>query len=241
MATTGSQGLEILVPSNYLPDQGNVEIDIVAVPGLGADPSRSFGSETPRGLNWLSDEREGIRSDIPKSRVLLYHYDSRWLGAQAKEQTIYNVAILLLESIVEKRKGKDEVARPLVFLAHSMGGLVVAKALALAAQQRDKIEYMRVIECFAGAIFFGTPFGGSSSQAKAYLLATFLEKVNRAVPSQLLQLLDPDRDSLEELRRDFVNLALKEPKAKLVCFYELEPTNYLQEKVSGWVPKNYFK
>ncbi|KAG7289228.1 hypothetical protein NEMBOFW57_005593 [Staphylotrichum longicolle] len=241
MATTGSQGLEILVPSNYLPDQGNVEIDIVAVPGLGADPSRSFGSETPRGLNWLSDEREGIRSDIPKSRVLLYHYDSRWLGAQAKEQTIYNVAILLLESIVEKRKGTDEVARPLVFLAHSMGGLVVAKALALAAQQRDKIEYMRVIECFAGAIFFGTPFGGSSSQAKAYLLATFLEKVNRAVPSQLLQLLDPDRDSLEELRRDFVNLALKEPKAKLVCFYELEPTNYLQEKVSGWVPKNYFK
>ena len=241
MATTGSQGLEILVPSNYLPDQGNVEIDIIAVPGLGADPSRSFGSETPRGLNWLSDEREGIRSDVPKSRVLLYHYDSRWLGAQAKEQTIYNVAILLLESIVEKRKSRDEVTRPIVFLAHSMGGLVVAKALALAAQQRDKIEYMRIIECFAGCIFFGTPFGGSSSQAKAYLLATFLEKVNRAVPNQLLQLLDRDRDSLEELRRDFVNLALKEPRAKLVCFYELEPTNYLQEKVSGWVPKNYFK
>ena len=172
---------------------------------------------------------------------MLYHYDSRWLGAQAKEQTIYNVAILLLESIVEKRKAADEVTRPLVFLAHSMGGLVVAKALALAAQQRDKIEYMRIIECFAGCVFFGTPFGGSSSQAKAYLLATFLEKVNRAVPNQLLQLLDPDRDSLEELRRDFVNLALKEPKAKLVCFYELEATNYLQEKVSGWVPKNYFK
>jgi ankyrin repeat protein len=241
MATTGSQGLEILAPSNYLPNQGNIEIDIIAVPGLGADPSRSFGSETPRGFNWLTDEQEGIRSDIPKSRVLLYHYDSRWLGAQAKEQTIYNVAILLLESIVEKRKGEDEVARPLVLLAHSMGGLVVAKALALAAQQRDKIEYMRIIECFAGCIFFGTPFGGSSSQAKAYLLATFLEKVGRAVPSQLLQLLDPDRDSLEELRRDFVNLAIKEPRSKLVCFYELEPTNYPQEKVSGWVPKNHFK
>ncbi|KAK4034966.1 ankyrin repeat-containing domain protein [Parachaetomium inaequale] len=241
MATTGPQGLEILVPANYLPNQGNVEIDIIAVPGLGADPSRSFGSETPRGFNWLTDEREGVRSDIPKSRVLLYHYDSRWLGAQAKEQTIYNVAILLLESIVEKRKGEDEVARPLVFLAHSMGGLVVAKALALAAQQRDKIEYMRIIECFAGCIFFGTPFSGSSSQAKAYLLATFLEKVNRAVPNQLLQLLDRDRDSLEELRRDFVNLSLREPRAKLVCFYELEATNYLQEKVSGWVPKNHFK
>ncbi|KAK4455223.1 ankyrin repeat-containing domain protein [Podospora aff. communis PSN243] len=241
MATTGPQGLEILIPTNYQPNQPNVEIDVIAVPGLGADPSRSFGSETPRGFNWLTDEREGIHADIPKSRVMLYHYDSRWLGTQSKEQTIYNVAILLLESIIEKRKSPEESARPIVFLAHSMGGLVVAKALVLAAQQRDKVEYMRVIECFAGSIFFGTPFGGSSAQAKAYLLATFLEKVGRAVPSQLLQLLDPDRDSLEELRRDFVNVAFKEPKAKLVCFYELEPTNYLQEKVSSWVPKNYFK
>ncbi|KAK1828991.1 ankyrin repeat-containing domain protein [Podospora conica] len=239
--TTGAQGLEILIPTNYQPTQPNIEIDVIAVPGLGADPSRSFGSETPRGFNWLTDEREGIHADIPKSRVMLYHYDSRWLGTQSKEQTIYNVAILLLESIIEKRKSPEEAARPIVFLAHSMGGLVVAKALVLAAQQRDQVEHMRVIECFAGCIFFGTPFGGSSAQAKAYLLATFLEKVGRAVPSQLLQLLDPDRDSLEELRRDFVNVAFKEPKAKLVCFYELEPTNYIQEKISAWVPKNYFK
>ena len=239
--TTGAQGLEILIPTNYQPSQPNVEIDVIAVPGLGADPSRSFGSETPRGFNWLTDEREGIHADVPKSRVMLYHYDSRWLGTQSKEQTIYNVAILLLESIIEKRKSPEEAARPIVFLAHSMGGLVVAKALVLAAQQRDQVEHMRVIECFAGCIFFGTPFGGSSAQAKAYLLATFLEKVGRAVPSQLLQLLDPDRDSLEELRRDFVNVAFKEPKAKLVCFYELEATNYIQEKISAWVPKNYFK
>jgi len=156
-------------------------------------------------------------------------------------RTIYNVAILLLESIIEKRKSPEEAARPVVFLAHSMGGLVVAKALVLAAQQRDRVEYMRVIECFAGCIFFGTPFGGSSAQAKAYLLATFLEKFGRAVPNQLMQFLDPERDSLEELRRDFVNVASKEPKAKLVCYYELEPTNYLQEKVSAWVPKGHFK
>ncbi|KAK0639084.1 ankyrin repeat-containing domain protein [Cercophora newfieldiana] len=241
MATTGPQGLEILVPTNYQPTQPNVEIDVIAVPGLGADPSRSFGSETPRGFNWLTDEREGIHADIPKSRVMLYHYDSRWLGTQSKEQTIYNVATLLLESIIEKRKSTEEGTRPIVFLAHSMGGLVVAKALVLAAQQRDRVEYMRVIECFAGCVFFGTPFGGSSAQAPAYLLATFLEKVGRAVPNQMLQLLDPERDSLEELRRDFVKVAFKEPKAKLVCYYELEATNYIQEKVSAWVPKNYFK
>ncbi|KAH6843254.1 ankyrin repeat-containing domain protein [Chaetomium sp. MPI-CAGE-AT-0009] len=68
MESPGPQGLQILAPANYLPKQGNVEIDIIAVPGLGANPSESFGSETPQNFNWLKDEREGIRSDIPKSR-----------------------------------------------------------------------------------------------------------------------------------------------------------------------------
>ncbi|EAQ91869.1 hypothetical protein CHGG_00104 [Chaetomium globosum CBS 148.51] len=68
MAAIGSQGLEILAPSDYSNKKGTAEIDIIAVPGLGASPSKSFGSETPRGFNWLTDEREGIRSDIPKSR-----------------------------------------------------------------------------------------------------------------------------------------------------------------------------
>ncbi|KAK3364612.1 ankyrin repeat-containing domain protein [Lasiosphaeria hispida] len=240
---SAQQGLELIAPLDYTPDKTSINIDIIAVPGLGADPSKSFGSETPGGFNWLKNESEGIRSDIPGARVLLYHYESRWLGAEAKQQTLYNVASLLLDSLVEKRKGGDgaESTRPIVFLAHSMGGLVVAKALTLAAAHPENIGHMRIFECFAGGIFFGTPFRGSSAQARAVLLATFLEKVGRGIPTQMMQLLEPGRDSLEELRRDFVNLTLKEPKANLACIYEQAKTNYLQEKVSQWVPKGYFK
>ncbi|KAK0725920.1 ankyrin repeat-containing domain protein [Lasiosphaeris hirsuta] len=240
---SAQQGLELLAPLDYTPDKTSINIDIIAVPGLGADPSRSFGSETPGGFNWLKNESEGIRSDIPGARVLLYHYESRWLGAEAKQQTLYNVASLLLDSLVEKRKGGDgaEATRPIVFLAHSMGGLVVAKALTLAAAHPENIDHMRIFECFAGGIFFGTPFRGSSAQARAVLLATFLEKVGRGIPTQMMQLLEPGRDSLEELRRDFVSLSLREPRANLACIYEQAKTNYLQEKVSQWVPKGYFK
>lgn len=213
----------------------------MAVPGLGADPSKSFGSETPGGFNWLKNESEGIRSDIPGARVLLYQYDSRWLGGDGKPQTLYNVASLLLDSLVEQRKATAEVTRPLVFLAHSMGGLVVAKALTLAAAQPEKIEYVRIFECFAGGIFFGTPFKGSSAQAKAYLLATFLEKIDQALPTQLIQLLEPGRDSLDELRRDFTNLAFKTPRANIACIFEQAKTNYMQEKVGKWLHPSFFK
>ncbi|KPM45162.1 hypothetical protein AK830_g1415 [Neonectria ditissima] len=241
--STAQQGLEVLAPCPDQPTQSPINVDIIAVPGLGADPSKSFGSETPGGFNWLKNEREGIRSDMPGARILLYHYESRWLGADAKQQTLYNVASLLLDSLVEKRKGGDaaEATRPIVFLAHSMGGLVVAKALTLAAAQPEKIEYMRIFECFAGGIFFGTPFKGSSAQARALLLATFLEHVGGAIPTQMVQLLEPGRDSLEELRRDFVNLSFKEPKANIACIFEQAKTNYMKEKISAWVPKNHFK
>ncbi|KAF7546869.1 hypothetical protein G7Z17_g8120 [Cylindrodendrum hubeiense] len=235
-------GLKVLVPS---PDQSGqaeeatereINIDIIAVPGLGADPARSFGSKTPGGFNWLTDEKDGIRYDIPTARVLLYHYDSRWMGKDAKPQTLLNVANLLLDSLVETRKDSK---RPLIFLGHSMGGLVVAKALTLAAARPGNIEYMRISECFAGGIFFGTPFRGSSTVAKAMIMATLLETVNMAIPTQMLKFLEPGHDSLDELRNDFVDYACNRQKAKLMCFYEEQETNFIKEKFPYWVWKGF--
>lgn len=200
---------------------------------MGADPSKSFGSETTE-FNWLKDLKDGIPDGVPGARVMLYHYDSRWLGSDAKEQTLYNVASLFLVSLAEKRTNEKlgETTRPLVFLAHSMGGLVVAKALTLAATKPEELAYTRILECFAGSIFFGTPFGGSPATFQGMLLANLLEKFSgKAYQSQMLQTLDPNRDSLSELRDDFSRLTFKEPKPNIYCLFELEPTSYLQEKV----------
>ncbi|KAI0430050.1 ankyrin repeat-containing domain protein [Xylaria sp. FL1042] len=171
-----------------------------------------------------SDPTIGIRHEIPGARVLLYNYDSRWLGDEAVRQTLYNAAVWLLDALVERRKGYE--SRPLVFLAHSMGGLVVVKALTLAVAKPELIDRMRVYECFAGAIFFGTPFRRSSAVYKGVLLASILEKINHAKSSQMLQILDPQRDSLEELRNDFSQLSTREPKPTIACIYELKELSY---------------
>ncbi|KAI0970291.1 ankyrin repeat-containing domain protein [Xylaria arbuscula] len=213
------EGLTILAPDKE-DDLKNCIIDIVAVPGLGANPKASFGSEEKNPFNWLSDSNSGIRSDIPGARVLLFNYDSRVWGRQAIQQTLFNAATSLLDVLVERREEDD--TRPLVFLAHSMGGLVVAKALALAKDRPELIDKVRIYECFAGAIFFGTPFGGSKSANKGIMLAEYLEKVNFAKNNQMLQFLDPERDSLQELRNRFSQIAVQEPKATITCIYELK-------------------
>ncbi|KAI0183965.1 hypothetical protein EV127DRAFT_310772, partial [Xylaria flabelliformis] len=201
---------------------------IIAVPGLGADPHRSFGSEKTPSFQWLNDQTGGIPNEIPDARVLLYNYDSRWFGPQAIRQTLYNAAASLLDALVEHRKECD--SRPLVFLAHSMGGLVVTKAITLAAARPEIIEKMRIHECFAGAIFFGTPFRGSSMASAGVLLAGVLEKLHKGKPNQMLQMLDPQRDTLEELRNDFSQLATKEPKPTIACIYELKEYRYFAGK-----------
>ncbi|KAI0533279.1 ankyrin repeat-containing domain protein [Xylaria digitata] len=225
MSPDSLQGLSLLTPAQPgQVDPSDITIDIVAVPGLGADPNRSFGSETDTKFNWLEDSTHGIPREIPGARVLLYHYDSRWLGGQAIRQTLYNAANWLLDALVEHRKGYE--SRPLVFLAHSMGGLVVAKALTLAVAKPEEIDKMRIYECFAGAIFFGTPFRGSSAAYKGVLLASILEKIDRAKSNQMLEMLDPQRDSLEELRNDFSELATQEPRATIACIWEMKELSY---------------
>ncbi|KAI0861800.1 ankyrin [Xylaria cubensis] len=219
--------LEILTPIEGTV-QRDITIDIIAVPGLGADPHRSFGSEKTPSFQWLNDQTGGIPNEIPDARVLLYNYDSRWFGPQAIRQTLYNAAASLLDALVEHRKECD--SRPLVFLAHSMGGLVVTKAITLAAARPEIIEKMRIHECFAGAIFFGTPFRGSSMASAGVLLAGVLEKLHKGKPNQMLQMLDPQRDTLEELRNDFSQLATKEPKPTIACIYELKEYRYFAGK-----------
>jgi hypothetical protein len=79
----------------------------VAVPGLGSDPRRSFNSLYPvrenKYFNWLADD-DGLRREFPTARVMLYEYESRWLGKQAIPQSVSNVANNLLESLHAHRE-----------------------------------------------------------------------------------------------------------------------------------------
>ncbi|KAH7370012.1 ankyrin repeat-containing domain protein [Rhexocercosporidium sp. MPI-PUGE-AT-0058] len=229
MSSSGT--LDRIAPKTELNDYS---VDIVAVPGLGADPTGSFISEEGSRFDWLTDEKDGILSEITTARVLKYGYDSRWLGDNALRQTLGNVAEQLLVSLVAARKDHED--RPIIFVAHSLGGLVVAKALIIATSHPEKIGRMRIYECFAGAIFFGTPFGGSEEAARAVMLASFLEPMKKGIPSQMIQMLDPQRDSLMELRSDFAQLVQKEPKAGIACISEQKPTNYAKA-LGHFLPK----
>ncbi|KAI1092523.1 hypothetical protein F5B19DRAFT_454286 [Rostrohypoxylon terebratum] len=217
------QGIKELYPldkQNFEP-----EIDIVFVPGLGAHPEESWKSENT-GFNWTTD---GLVRDFPRARILLYMYESAWTGSLKVKQFMGNIAMTLLNGLKSKRGDRIQ-RRPIVFIGHSMGGLVIAKAITIADSRRDKFPVM--FEAIAAAIFFGTPFNGAAVASAAAMYAFYAEKIGAASSSKLLDLMKPGDEGLRELRHEFMRLAGKlNPKIELLCFYEEQPTDF--SKMAG--------
>ena len=213
------QGIRTLYPptgSDIIP-----EVDIVFVPGLGADPINSWKSNSNE-FNWTSD-KDGLQRDFPKSRVLLYLYESAWTGSLKVKQYLGNIASTLLHGLNVNREKCPR--RPIVFVGHSMGGLVIAKAITLADARRDQFPVM--FETIAGCIFFGTPFGGASAAALASSFALIGEKFDKTISSKLLEVMKPGDEGLRELKNDFMRLVGKNSqKIEIFCFYEEHPTNF---------------
>jgi len=70
--------------------------------------------------------RDDLPRDLPESRVLTYGYDShvtKFCGAELNLNTITDHAESFLNSLVRERK--DCPTRPLLFLVHSLGGLIL--------------------------------------------------------------------------------------------------------------------
>ncbi|KAK6495994.1 hypothetical protein TWF481_002023 [Arthrobotrys musiformis] len=206
----------------------NPDVDIVAVPGLGAPPLESWKSADPKlEFNWLTD-KDGLAKEFPRARVLLYMYQSAWTGPLKVRQFMSNLSMTLLYGLKEKRK--DAPRRPIVFIGHSMGGIVIAKAISIAESRRDL--FGKMFEAVTGCIFFGTPFEGASLAAAASMFAQVSEFLNldQATSSKLLDLMKTGDEGLREIRNEFVRLSTKmSPKIELFCFYEERPTDWSKQ------------
>ncbi|KAK1241179.1 hypothetical protein MKX08_001153 [Trichoderma sp. CBMAI-0020] len=213
------------------------EVDIVAIPGLGAHPKKCWASNTATGgaFNWLCDE-VGLQKEFgdsdnnaTKARLLLYHSLSAWIGEFKVDTTLRVLATTLLEALMDKRQNAR--CRPIVFIGHSMGGLVIAEAINIAHMDRGK--FSGIFEAICGGVFFGTPFGGTEIAAFAAMVDTVAKTFDLTAGSSLLKLMKPQNNQLNIIRNDFLRLAREGgANMELYCFHELQKTD-----LSKWAGK----
>jgi Putative serine esterase (DUF676) len=111
-------------------DQGSSQsdkVDIIAVHGLNGHYERTWTASD--GLNWLKDA-EFLPKQIPNARIMSFGYNARILSSDTT-LGIAGFAGQLLTHIQSLRKSDIEKKRPIIFICHSLGGLVVKKVRVL--------------------------------------------------------------------------------------------------------------
>lgn len=115
-------GLKVLV--NQSADSLDC-VDIVALHGLNGHRDLTW-TDRATGLNWLSNEK-CLSKDIPNARILTFGYNSKTYFSRSKSN-VQDFASELLAAISTRRQSAIERKRPLIFICHSLGGLVFKQA-----------------------------------------------------------------------------------------------------------------
>lgn len=137
-----------------LSDPEDANVDIVAVTGLGGHALGSFRSAD--GLSvWL---RDFAHEDIPRARLITYGYDTAVVASHSN-QGIRELAHTLLDELTEFRRSTLTQQRSLLFVCHSLGGVVLKEALVMSskATESGQKEWLEVVKVTYGLVFLGVP------------------------------------------------------------------------------------
>ncbi|XP_032398128.1 protein SERAC1 isoform X3 [Etheostoma spectabile] len=158
-----------------------------------------------------------LAADCPNLRVLSVEYDSHlsdWMAKCPAENQRKSLAYRSRE-LLKKLKLAGVGERPVVWVAHSMGGLLVKKMLLDASEDPDMHGLLKNTK---GIMFYSVPHHGT-------FMAEYSVNVRYLLfPSVEVRELCKDSPSLRNLNENFLNMA-KEKEIKVLSFAETLPTN----------------
>ncbi|KAG4432473.1 hypothetical protein IFR05_012039 [Cadophora sp. M221] len=233
-STVAKEGLTILFDG-----AGQVAADIVFVHGLNGDAIQT----------WTKDDvcwpRDLLPQDIANARIMTWGYDSKIARATSfsSQASIFGHCENLLFDLDIVRRGLS-VPRPLIFVGHSLGGLVIKQAGYIFLRGIEwfqgtdsgiktlirSSEYLKneqnprlgaIIESTAGVVFIATPHNGSEAAPLAKLVANAAEAAWRRPNKKLLRNLSQESDVLEAQRGSFASVSRE---LQIRCIYEELPT-----------------
>ncbi|EAQ91490.1 hypothetical protein CHGG_03425 [Chaetomium globosum CBS 148.51] len=186
-------------------------VDLVLVHGLDGDATGSWtwrdeGSKVFWPGELLPEER-------PRTRVLSFSYNAKSFHNNTDATIRDNARSLLALLNVRRIEVIDPASRPLIFVGHCLGGLVIKQAMCFA---NSESEYRSIALATKGIIFFGTPHGGAD-KASWKLVASGYSLLGGGPASALVDAITRASDDLEEIKEDFVQLS---PLYPITSFYE---------------------
>lgn len=190
---------------------GEEGIDIVFIHGLFGS---RLGSYTKGGVCWI---RDLLGQDLPNCRIISWG----WSSTLSTGDAFAGQSEILLTDISRVRAG---TRRPLIFIGHGLGGLLIKEALVTAALSRiygAHAELGNVYPRTVGCIFLGTPHVRSGKRTLGDCVAATAVLSPSMPAPQLLRALRGSNQFLETLHSTFL---LVSRDIKVICIREKLPT-----------------
>lgn len=163
---------------------------------------------------------------LSKARILTYGYDAYVLrGSVASSNRLLDHATNLLNDLTTDRAICSASSRPLVLVAHSMGGLVCKEAILL-SRHNPEPHLRAIFEATKGIVFMGTPHKGSW-MADWAAIPTAAVGLVKSVNKSLLDVLKTDDQFLESIQVRFLAMTREQRECgrpfEVTCFFEELP------------------
>ncbi|KAI0116315.1 hypothetical protein GGR51DRAFT_574646 [Nemania sp. FL0031] len=192
------------------PDDRPVRADIVAITGMDGHAYGSWMSREVDNVMWL---RDFLARVLPDCRTMIYGYHSKLLASNMSRLKEYGR--LFLAEVEKVRDTTELERRPLIFICHSYGGILLSHCLVRANSLEDEHRKSLFTSTY-GMLFFGTPHKGSPKD-------DVLKMVEQTYPNRIPALMQtaPDSGDLEFQLQLFSTLV---GDRQIGSFYETEPT-----------------
>jgi len=213
-----------------LHDSKDAKIDICFVHGLTGNRITTWtapGQAEP----WPGKLLPG---KIDSARILTYGYDAYVVRKSvASSNELRNHANNFLHDLTSYRSQSNSTSRPLILVAHSLGGLV-CKATVLASRNNPEEHLQDVFNSLVGIAFMGTPHRGSWMANWAGIPASALG-IFKSANKSLLEILRTDDQLLKFIQEQFWSMvrALREGNRRfeVTCFFEELPLPVIGKKI----------
>ncbi|KAK6432725.1 hypothetical protein LTR95_011106 [Oleoguttula sp. CCFEE 5521] len=198
-------------------------VDIIFVHGLTGDRIDTW---TTTKLFW---PKHCLQHSFPQARIFTHGYNANIRSKGTG--IIQDFARDLLHGIHNYRSEDETSDRPLIFIAHSLGGLLVKRAVLLCQEHNAPSRFAAIGTSVVGVMFMGTPHHGARVAVWGDRLLR-LVKTFASFNDRILHELRSDEDGLSRLQAEFeIFLEGEGAQMSVFCFYE-EETYFNGQKVA---------
>ncbi|KAI0199415.1 hypothetical protein F4808DRAFT_432407 [Astrocystis sublimbata] len=149
-----------------------------------------------------------LPTEFPTARILVFGYDTVVAKHQFAGAVNKNSVFAHSKDVVNELSRARPLGRPIVFVTHSLGGIVVKESLALCAMSNIEND-KDILKSTTGVMFLGTPHRGSNAAGVGEIARKAASLLLMDTNSRVLDSLALRNSDLERCQDAFSSLWLK--------------------------------